>query len=129
MRKLGLKDAFSVARIIKAANIRDEIVAYGYKVRECQRAARNAAENAAEETAELNVEKVGFEFFVTMIAAVANEAAEKQIYKLYADIKGATPEDVSLLDFATVKEDIKEIIEQNDLKSFFNSVSALMLKQ
>lgn len=137
MKKLALKHAFLLARIIKAANVRNEIVAFGYEVRERQKAAQEAAQRAAEENAEgagentaaeLEVEKVGFEFFVTLITAAADEGVEKKIYQLYADLKGVTPGEVEEYDFKTVKADLKELIEENDLKSFFNSVSALMSK-
>lgn len=114
MRKLGLKDAFALARIIKAGNLRQTILDFAEKTRG---------------EGETDIEKVGFGFFLTVIDAVCDEAVEDKIYNLYADIKGVKPADVALLDFATIKADIKELIEINDLKSFFMSVSALMSKQ
>lgn len=115
MRKLGLKDAFAVARIIKAADMRKEIIAFASDVRG--------------RTGEKNAEKIGMEFFLTLINSVADESVEKKIYELYADIKGVTVEEVSVVDFATLKADIKELIEKNDLMNFFRSVSALMSAQ
>ena len=47
---------------------------------------------------------------------------------VYADLKGVTPEEVGMYGLETLKADIKELIEQNDLKSFFNSASALISK-
>lgn len=114
MRKLGLKDAFALARIIKAADMRREIVAFAAEIRD---------------KGEKNIEAIGLEFFVAMITAAADEAVEKKIYALYAGLKNVTPEEVSNYDFATIKNDLKELIERNDLKSFFQSVSALMSKQ
>jgi hypothetical protein len=112
MRKLCLKDAFSVARIIKAADVRSEIIRF-----------------AGELHSGKSVDEIGLEFFVTLIQSAADETVEEKIYKLYADLKGVTPDDVAFLEFAEVKNDIKEIVESNDLKSFFQSVSALMSKQ
>lgn len=114
MRKLGLKDAFALARIVKAANMRKEIVDFAAKVR---------GEGAKD------MEAVGLEFFVTMVTAAADEAVERKIYEFYADIKGVEPGEIGGYDFETVKADIKELIGQNDLKSFFRSASALMSKQ
>lgn len=132
MRKLGLKDAFALARIIKIAGIRDEIVAFGYEVRERQKAAEAAKNENGEksETAlELSTERAGFEFIITIITSIADERAEQLFYKLYADIKqNTTPEEVSMYDLATIKADIQALVEQNDLKSFFRSASALMSK-
>lgn len=135
MRKLGLKDAFALARIIKVAGIRDEIVAFGYEVRERQKAAE-AAKNQNDEKSEkgevaleLSTERAGFEFIITIITSIADERAEQLFYKLYADIKqNTTPEEVSMYDLATIKADIQALVEQNDLKSFFRSASALMSK-
>lgn len=114
MRKLGLRDAFALARIIKAANLRPTVTAFAEEIRGRE---------------EKDIEAVGFEFVLTLLESVSDEANEQRIYKLYADIKGVTPEEVSLLDFGTIKADMKELVEKNDLKGFFTSVSALMSKQ
>lgn len=132
MRKLGLKDAFALARIIKIAGIRDEIVSFGYEVRERQKvaeAAKNENGGKSETALELSAERAGFEFIITIITSIADERAEQLFYKLYADIKqDVTPEEVSLYDFETIKIDVSELVEKNDLKSFFRSASALMSK-
>lgn len=132
MRKLGLKDAFALARIIKIAGIRDEIVSFGYEVRERQKAAeaaKNENDEKGETALELSAERAGFEFIITIITSIADERAEQLFYKLYADIKqDVTPEEVSLYDFETIKTDVSELVKKNDLKSFFRSASALMSK-
>lgn len=132
MRKLGLKDAFALARIIKIAGIRDEIVSFGYEVRERQKvaeAAKNENGGKSETALELSTERAGFEFIITIITSIADERAEQLFYKLYADIKqDVTPEEVSLYDFETIKTDVSELVKKNDLKSFFRSASALMSK-
>lgn len=118
MRKLGLKDAFALARIIKSANIRDEIAAFGLEVRELQKAEKSA-----------NVEEIGIKFLITVATAISDEKIEKQFYKLYADVKGVEADEIAMYDISTIKADITELVEVNDLKSFFNSLSALMSKQ
>lgn len=112
MKKLALKHAFMLARIIKAADIRSEIVQFASELHNGK-----------------STDEIGMEFVVTMIQAAADEKVEKKIYELYADLKGVKPEDVAEYDFATIKADMKALIEENDLKSFFQSVSALMSKQ
>lgn len=136
MRKLGLRDAFALARIIKAAGIRKEILEFAQRMKaeqkERQKLKTLMQKSTDEEQQEENdeyIEKVGFEFFIVLIEAVCDSESEQRIYKLYADIKGVTPEEVSLLDFGTIKADMKELVEKNDLKGFFTSVSALMSKQ
>ena len=115
MRKLGLKDAFALARIIKAAALRDVITEFAGGVRN-----KGGGQD---------LESVGFEFLLTLAESISDEAIEKKIYALYADIKGISADDVPMLGFAEIKSDIKELVDQNDLKSFFTSVSALMSKQ
>lgn len=118
MRKLGLLDAFALARIIKAANLKEVITDFGMEVINKQ--------NNGED---VDIYKVGFEFFVTVISAASDERIEKKFYELYADIKGAQPDEVKYYDFTTVKEDIKAIIELNNLKVFFDWLSASLTKQ
>ena len=122
MRKLALKDAFALARIIKAAEIRKEIIVFANEI-------SNEQKEAEQESGLSFVEKVGFDFFLLLMEACCEERIEKKIYSLYADIKGVTPEDISVLSFAEIKNDIRELVETNDLQSFFSSLSALMSKQ
>lgn len=114
MRKLGLKDAFALARILKAANLRNEIVGFANEI-----TTRKKSGN------KVNLNDVGLEFVLTLITSASSSDVEKKIYELYADIKGCTAEEVSMADFTTLKADIAEIIDINDLKAFFRSASAL----
>jgi hypothetical protein len=117
MRKLGLMDAFSFARLIKAADIRQEIAGF---------AAEISARKQANTT--LNADDIGIEFVLTLITNSSTVEVESKIYELYASIKECSVEDVKTTDFETLKNDLKEIIAMNDLKAFFHSVSALMSK-
>lgn len=112
MRKLGLKDAFALARIVKAANLREEIVAF-----------------ASAKSGSDNVKEVGFEFVLAMITSIGEPKAERMIYELYADIKGDTAENVALYDIKTLKKDFDILVEENDLHHFFNLASSLISKQ
>lgn len=148
MRKLALKDAFALARIIKAAGIRKEIIVFANEISNEQKEKEQELSNACFQEIETEqkikaeqeskakqesglsfVEKVGFDFFLLLTEACCEERIEQKIYSLYADIKGVTPEDISVLSFAEIKNDIRELVETNDLQSFFSSLSALMSKQ
>ncbi len=143
MRKLGLLDAFAVARIIKAANLQKEVADFGMDVKRRQEEAeRRKAARAAEMEAEqdknateaeqdelaLSAEQIGLEAFVTIISNCATEEVERRVYELYASIKGAKPDEVKYYDLTTIREDFKELVELNNLKDFFASVSASMFK-
>lgn len=111
MRELGLKDAFSVARIIKSADLKNEIVEFAKNVKTKDKK---------------NAQEVGLEFIVTMISSLSSKEVENEFYSLYADIRGdITPEQASLMDITEVIADIKHIIAENDIQSFFTSLSAL----
>lgn len=112
MRKLGLKDAFSVARIIKSADLKNEIFEFAKYVKT---------------KGKKNKQEVGFEFVITMISSLSSKEVENEFYSLYADIRGdITPEQASLMDITEVITDIKHIIAENDIQSFFTSLSALI---
>ena len=134
MRKLGLLDAFAVARIIKAANLQKEMADFGMEVmRREEEAKRRKAVRAAELKAEqdeaaLSTEQIGVEAFVTIISKCATEDVERRVYELYASIKGAKPDEVKYYDLTTIREDFKELVELNNLKDFFALVSASMSK-
>ena len=143
MRKLGLLDAFAVARIIKAANLQKEVADFGMDVKRRQEEAeRRKAARAAEMEAEqdknateaeqdelaLSAEQIGLEAFVTIISKCATEEVERRVYELYASIKGAKPDEVKYYDLTTIREDFKELVELNNLKDFFALVSASMSK-
>ena len=143
MRKLGLLDAFAVARIIKAANLQKEVADFGMDVKSRQEEAeRRKAARAAEMEAEqdknateaeqdelaLSAEQIGLEAFVTIISNCATEEVERRVYELYASIKGAKPDEVKYYDLTTIREDFKELVELNNLKDFFALVSASMSK-
>lgn len=143
MRKLGLLDAFAIARIIKAANLQKEVADFGMDVKRRQEEAeRRKAARAAEMEAEqdknateaeqdelaLSAEQIGLEAFVTIISNCATEEVERRVYELYASIKGAKPDEVKYYDLTTIREDFKELVELNNLKDFFALVSASMSK-
>lgn len=117
MRKLGLKDAWALARIIAKADIKDDIVKFAGEI--------HSRQNSGEK---VNIEEIGLEFFVAILCSVSSEEVEKQFYKLFADIKGVSAEEISTIDFKTLKNDIQKIIEENDLKNFFQSLSGLISK-
>lgn len=112
MRKLAIKDAFALARIIKKADIKAEIAEFANNVK-----GKATAENA---------ETIGIEFVVTILSALTDKEIEQEFYSLFADvIGGITAEEASLMSIPSVIAKCKEIFEENDIKNFFISLSAL----
>lgn len=116
MRKLNIKDAFTLARIIKKADIKEEIADFANRIA--------VKKNSKDEM--VNTEAVGLEFVITLITSLSNKETEQEFYSLLADIRGdITADDVSELSIPEVLDNIKTIIRENDIKSFFTSLSAL----
>jgi hypothetical protein len=116
MRKLSIKDAFTFARIIKKADIKEEIADFANRI-----AVKN---NSKDET--VNTEAVGLEFVITLITSLSNKETEQEFYSLLADIRGdITADEVSKLSIPDVLDNVKTIVRENDIKSFFTSLSAL----
>lgn len=116
MRKLSIKDAFTLARIIKKANIKEEIADFANRI-----AIKN---NSKDET--VNTEAVGLEFVITLLTSLSNKETEQEFYSLLADVRGdITSDEVSKLSIPEVLDNVKAIIRENDVKSFFTSLSVL----
>lgn len=117
MRKLNIKDAFTLARIIKKADIKEEIADFANRIA--------VKKNGKDET--VNTEAVGLEFVITLITSLSNKETEQEFYSLLADIKGdIIADEVSKLSIPEVLSDVKKIIRENDIKSFFTSLSVSM---
>lgn len=114
MRKLTLPDAFAFARILKAADIKSEIVNFSKEI--------IARKNKKQE---INIDEIGLEFVVTIITAAADVKVEEKIYSFLASVCEMDVENVKKLNLSQIKEIISEIIAENDLKTFFQSASAL----
>ena len=114
MRKLTLPDTFALARILKAADIKSEIVNFSKEI--------IARKNKKQE---INIDEIGLEFVVTLITAAADVKVEEKIYSFLASVCEMDVENIKKLNLSQIKEIISEIIAENDLKAFFQSASAL----
>ena len=114
MRKLTLPDTFALARILKAADIKSEIVNFSKEI--------IARKNKKQE---INIDEIGLEFVVTLITAAADVKVEEKIYSFLASVCEMDVENIKKLNISQIKEIISEIIAEHDLKTFFQSASAL----
>lgn len=116
MRKLNIKDAFTLARIIKSADIKEEIADFANRI----------AVKKSNKDETVNTEAVGLEFLITLLTSLSNKETEQEFYSLLADVRGdITADDVSKLSIPEVLDNVKAIIRENDVKSFFTSLSVL----
>lgn len=98
MRKILTKDIFTLARIIKKANVKEELKKIDLKKAE--------------------VNEVGMTIIFTIVEAGA--VAESEIYKLIEDITGKNIENMELKETIEL---IKELAKENDLIRFFKSAT------
>lgn len=115
MRKLTLTDTFAFARILKAADIKNEVINFAKEIL----ARKNKKQG-------LNIEEIGLEFVITLITAAADVKVEEKIYSFLASVCEMEIENVKKLNLAQIKKIIKIIIAENDLMDFFQSASSLM---
>ena len=105
MKKLTGKHIFQMAKIIKAADLKDELGSVIAKNKEGA-----------------SIDQVGIEAVMTIISACGNDQVERKMYEMLDDLFEAKVEDMSLEAIAT---SFKQLAKENDLLSFFKSAGLL----
>ena len=114
MRKLITSDVFAIARVIKASGMREQLTTY--------------VKELVAQDKPLDEESIGYETLLVMIEALAERKAEAAIYELIASIMETTPDAVKILPPADFFAALKQIGEENDIKSFFGFLSGILTK-
>lgn len=104
IRKLGLKDAFCIGRIIRKSNIKQEITKLAEEVKK---------------TENINQERVGITFFLTIIESLSAAGVEPEMYAFIASLSGISVAEAENAELDAVIEFAKELIKENDILSFF----------
>lgn len=107
MRKLVLKDAMKMAKIIKKANIKDEFAALAKKFTNTQE----------------DQQEVGIEVAVTLAQACGNEGVDKEVYELLNDI--FETKDVANMSLEEIGNKFAQLAQENNLLNFFKSAGSL----
>jgi hypothetical protein len=113
MRKLKTIDVFAFARVLGSSGIREDVTAFIQKL---------ALQG------ETDTERIGIETVLMIMEALAAKKCESAIYEALGPIFEMDPKQVGELPPAEFFAGLKEIAEENDLKSFFGSVSSLLGK-
>lgn len=112
MRKLNTGDAFKMARLMKSGNIIGAV----------KEAFANGRKEGADD------EQVGMDFMVDVLCVCAEEETETQIYDLLAGICEKKPDEIRDQSLEATAEDIRRIIQENNIVNFFRSASRLSAK-
>lgn len=117
MRKLQTQDVFKMARIIKTANIRDSV----------QQAIKDGlkAQDAEDKEKESAMYEIGINVFMQLLDACSDPKLEDQVYDFLGGIFESSPEDVKKLSLDGMIENVKKVIEQNNIKNFFKTAARL----
>lgn len=106
MKKLTGKHVFAMAKIIKAANLKDELGEVIAKAQE----------------GEMSTEKAGIEGMMAVITACGDDNVENRVYELLDDVFEAKTADMSL---EMIAVNFKQLAKENNLMSFFKSAGLL----
>ena len=114
MRKLNTSDVFAFARIVKASGMREELKTI---IRDI-----SGREN-------WDVEEIGMDSVLAILEALAEKRSEAAICEMLAGPFEMSAEDVRTLELPQLAECIRQLISENDLKSFFSFVSGIAGKK
>ncbi len=97
-------------RIVRKANIKEEL--------------KPIIEKAAKKGADAG--NIGIEAFLTIIEALSEQGAEKQIYFFLAGPFEMDPNEIENLELDKLQELFEQLGAENDLMGFFGSLLGLM---
>lgn len=110
MRKLQTKDVFNAMRLIKKANVREEI----------KPIIKLAAEGS------LGVVDIGIEGILTVFEIFSEKKAEDAIYEFLCEPLEIGKEELESLELMELAEKLEEFAKENDIKAFFTILSGMI---
>ncbi|HCP14821.1 MAG TPA: hypothetical protein DIT32_03460 [Peptococcaceae bacterium] len=113
MRKLQTQDIFNTFRIIKKANLKEEI--------------KPIIKMAG--SGELNIEDVGIEGILGVIEIMTESKAEQAIYEVLSGPFEMDPAKIRHMDLIELAANLETLSKENDLKRFFTLLAGLLSKK
>jgi len=113
MRKLQSSDLFATLRVIKKANLKEEI--------------KPIIKKASE--GEMDLKDVGIEGMLGVVEILTEKKAEKAIYEVLAGPFEITVDEVEKMDLIELAENLETLAQENDLKRFFTLLAGLTSKK
>lgn len=115
MRKFNTSDVFKLARILKTSNIKEQIGTIIENSKQVDKKDDKAVEN------------LGIDIAFKLIECCSGEATEQELYRLLGGVLEIKPKQVELMEVNDLIENVKLIIKENDITSFFNTAGRLNL--
>jgi len=113
MRKLQTSDLFNALRLIKKANLKEEV--------------KPLLKLAG--SGEMKVEDIGIEGILGLVEIMTESKAEKAIYEVLAAPFQTTAKEVEQMDLLTLAENLETMAKENDLRRFFTLLAGLNQKK
>lgn len=113
MRKLQTSDLFSALRLIRKANLKEEI--------------KPILKMAG--SGQMEVEDVGIEGILSVIEILSEKKSEQAIYEVLSGPFEMEPEQIEKMDLCTLVERLETLARENDLKRFFTLLAGLNSKK
>lgn len=110
MRKLKGSDLFNTLRLIKKAQMKDELLPVIKQLT----------------SGGMSAEDIGITGILTIIEILTEKKAEQGIWEMLAGPFEMKPEEVADLDLLDLAEKMEQLAKENDLKRFFTMLSGLM---
>jgi len=119
MRKLNTQDLFNFTKIMKAANLKEELQPLFSK-------GKAIKVKAKDENIEDNVKQIGIEAILTVIEACGNAGVEDKVYKFLAGPFEMDEKAIAGLSIEALFEKFEQLAGENNLTVFFNRAANLM---
>ena len=113
MRKLKTTDVFEALRLIQKSGLKQQLVP--------------VIEQIANEG--LSMERAGITGILTVFEVFAEKKCEDLIYQFLAGPFCCTPKEVGDWDLDTLAANLTKLAEENNLRSFFTSLSGLIKRK
>lgn len=111
MRKLNTADVFALARIVRASGVRNELIRLIQKVQNQNHP---------------DLEAIGMEGMMVVLEAMAEPGAEQKIYEALAGPMEMEPETLAAIPPQEFFALLKQLAEENEIKTFFGWVSGIL---
>lgn len=110
MRKLQITDVFNAMRLIREANLREEI--------------KPIIKQAV--SGSFSVEDIGFEGILGVVELFTEKKMEQAFYGFLSGPFETEAQDIATMDLVQFVDKIQELAEANDLRRFFTLLSGLI---
>lgn len=111
MTNLKTTDVFKAFRLVKASNLRAELIPVIQKAAEAEK---------------FSIEELGIDFFLTIFEALSERGAESSFYDLLSGPFEMDAEEIANLDADKFVEMLGELGKVSNIPAFFNALSGLI---